>query len=230
LLLVATLLLGGASARAQAVYFEVASGSLEPDASVTLELWLDVGDQDLQAWFLQVAHVGNTASAASQEPFVFAGGVLASSLGSPVPNSIDGGDATGQYAFTVNPPGFIPAGTPPFEFGTISFASLSPGTILIEVSPGGAVGPPCGAVLPGCADDPLRGYVFDSIEIVPEPGARASASAALIALAALRAWARRRASGDTGRGRDRAAARDPARAHARERAGAITRETRPDVL
>jgi hypothetical protein len=160
----AMLFFSAATAGAVSFTFQVVSGGTNPGDSLTLDLYADPETENLQAWFLQVTHVGNTASAAAQEAFIFAGGALASPLGSPVPNSIDGGNATGQYAFTVSPPGSIPAGTPAFKFGSISFASLAPGDLVIEVAPGGAVGGP------GGVDLVAAGLVtFDSITIVPEP-------------------------------------------------------------
>lgn len=179
------MLVTAGNAQAVNFYFVVTSGSFDVGADVDAELWCDVETDDLQAWFLEVNHPGNSATAAAQEPFVFVGGALASALGTPTINSIDGGTATGQYAFTVNPPGFIPAGTAPFMYGTISFQNLVAGDIFIDIGPGGAVGGPVGLDLVAAGR-----VTFETIT-VPEPG---MAVMGLVSLATLGVIRRRSAA------------------------------------
>ena len=153
-----------------------------PGDNVTAELWVDTekvrrpidpsvfadgfdwkenGDNYLQAWFLQVNHGGGaTATAVSVEPFIIVDGVVATPLGPPVINGAAGGDATGQFAFTVSPPNAFAPGSR-FKYGSISL-TVGFDLITINVSEaGGAVGGPGGVDLVAAGR-----VVFGSI---PEP-------------------------------------------------------------
>lgn len=138
-------------------------GTASPGDNITAELWLNTGADAVQAWFLQVNHGGGgTATAAASDPFLFIGGTVGTPLGQPVINGAAGGDATGQFAFTVSPPGsFAPSNS--FKFGTIS---LTAGTENITISlseAGGAVGGPGGTNLVAA------GQVSFGEIVVPEP-------------------------------------------------------------
>lgn len=164
---IATALLFVSASMASAVSFDLVltSGLEEVGGTPTYNLVLNTEATPVQAWFLQVTHVGNSATAVTQQPFIFAGGQLASPLGAPIANSIGGGTASGQWAYTVSPPNAIPAGNNGIVFGSITFAPLAAGTYSIAVAPGGAVGGLAGL------DLVAAGLVtFDSITIVPEPG------------------------------------------------------------
>lgn len=140
MLATATLALLFTVSSAQAVdFYFVPSGTTNVGDSVTLELRVDTEAEDLQAWFLVVNHVGNVATSVAQEPFIFAGGQLASPLGAPIANSIGGGTGSGQWAFVIQPPNAFPPGND-VKYGEISFSNLAAGDITIAVAPGGAVG------------------------------------------------------------------------------------------
>lgn len=159
----ATAMLFVSAATASAVSFSlnIVAGAATPGSPLTLDLVVDGEADQLQAWFMQVDHAGNTASAATIAPFIFHGGAPATPLGAPVINGAAGGNATGQFAMSINPPGFIAPGSGPVVFGQISFAAVSPGTIAINISEaGGAVVGAGGAILP---------YTTTGITIVPEP-------------------------------------------------------------
>ena len=148
-------------------------GYANPGDNITAELWLNTGPDAVQAWFLQVNHGGGgTASAAASDPFLFVAGTVATPLGQPVLNSAAGGDATGQFAFTVSPPGsFAPQNV--FKYGSISLTA-GPSDISLDISEaGGAVGGPGGQNLVA------EGLVSFGIIPVPEP------SVALLGFAAL---------------------------------------------
>ena len=138
-------------------------GYANPGDNITAELWLNTGPDAVQAWFLQVNHGGGgTASAAASDPFLFVAGTVATPLGQPVINGAAGGDATGQFAFTVSPPGSFAPGQS-FKFGSIS---LTAGTedITISISEaGGAVGGP------GGVDLVAAGQIEFGTIPVPEP-------------------------------------------------------------
>jgi hypothetical protein len=138
-------------------------GAPQVGDSITMDLFLDTEAHQVQAWFLQVAHAGNTAATGSVQPFVFFGAV-ASPIGVLALNSENGGNASGQYAFTVNPPNALLPGSGPLLFGSIGFNILEAGVISIQLSEdGGAVGGP------GGVDLVAAGVVtFQSIT-VPEP-------------------------------------------------------------
>ena len=164
----ATLFLGVGSAHAVLFSFENISGgtgeagAVNPGDTITAELWVATEGDNLQAWFLQVNQGGGTASAASSDPFLFIDGTVGTPLGQPVINGAAGGNATGQFAFTVSPPGsFAPSNS--FKFGTIS---LTAGTENITISlseAGGAVGGPGGTNLVAA------GQVSFGEIVVPEP-------------------------------------------------------------
>lgn len=169
------LLLGnaGLTAPAHAVHFDLhpISGATGPGGlprvgdTVLVELTADTGPYDLQAWFHQVNHPGQIATAASVEPFLFLGGAVATPLGNPVPNGAAGGDATGQWAMTVGPPNAIPPGQA-FVYGQITLELVAPGVVSVGISEaGGVIGPPCG----DCFGFPPE-WTFGSFEVIPEPG------------------------------------------------------------
>lgn len=138
-------------------------GTANPGDNITAELWLNTGPDAVQAWFLQVNHGGGgSAVAAASDPFLFVAGTVATPLGQPVINGAAGGDATGQFAFTVSPPGSFAPGQS-FKFGSIS---LTAGTedITISISEaGGAVGGP------GGVDLVAAGQIEFGTIAVPEP-------------------------------------------------------------
>ena len=138
-------------------------GYANPGDNITAELWLNTGPDAVQAWFLQVNHGGGgTASAAASDPFLFVAGTVATPLGQPVVNGAAGGGATGQFAFTVSPPGSFAPGQS-FKFGSIS---LTAGTENITISiseAGGAVGGP------GGVDLVAAGQIEFGTIPVPEP-------------------------------------------------------------
>ena len=173
-----TLFLGVGSAHAVDFFFDNISGGsgpsgeVNPDDEITAELWVDTEDENLQAWFLQVNQGGGTATAAEADPFLFVGGTVATPLGQPVINGAASGNATGQFAFTVSPPGsFAPQSV--FKYGSISLTA-GPSDISLDISEaGGAVGGP------GGTDLVAAGLVTFGIIPVPEP------SVALLGFAAL---------------------------------------------
>ena len=138
-------------------------GTANPGDNITAELWLNTGPDAVQAWFLQVNHGGGgSAVAAASDPFLFVAGTVATPLGQPVVNGAAGGDATGQFAFTVSPPGSFAPGQS-FKFGSIS---LTAGTENITISiseAGGAVGGP------GGVDLVAAGQIEFGEIVVPEP-------------------------------------------------------------
>ena len=138
-------------------------GYANPGDNITAELWLNTGPDAVQAWFLQVNHGGGgSAVAAASDPFLFVAGTVATPLGQPVVNGAAGGDATGQFAFTVSPPGSFAPGQS-FKFGSIS---LTAGTENITISiseAGGAVGGP------GGVDLVAAGQIEFGEIVVPEP-------------------------------------------------------------
>ena len=174
-----TLFLGVGSAHAVDFFFDNITGltgstpgTANPGDNITAELWVNTEDENLQAWFLQVNHPGGTATAAASDPVLFIGGTVATPLGQPVLNDAAGGDATGQFAFTVSPPGsFAPQNV--FKYGSISLTA-GPSDISLDISEaGGAVGGPGGQNLVA------EGLVSFGIIPVPEP------SVALLGFAAL---------------------------------------------
>ena len=71
---------------------------------------------------------------------------MATPLGQPVINGAAGGDATGQFAFTVSPPNAFAPGSR-FKYGSISL-TLGTGYVRMSISEaGGAVGGPGGVDL-----------------------------------------------------------------------------------
>ena len=165
-----TLFLGVGSAHAVDFFFDNITGltgstpgTANPGDNITAELWLNTGPDAVQAWFLQVNHGGGgSAVAAASDPFLFVAGTVATPLGQPVINGAAGGDATGQFAFTVSPPGSFAPGQS-FKFGSIS---LTAGTedITISISEaGGAVGGP------GGVDLVAAGQIEFGTIAVPEP-------------------------------------------------------------
>jgi len=177
------LFVAAGSAQAVDFSFQVVSGSLDPGSDVPLDLLFDSETENLPAWFLKVAHPGNTATTVDQEAFISLGGALATPLGSPVANSIDGGDSSGQWAFIIQPPNSFPPGTSA-KFGTISFEDLQEGDIEFAIAPGGAVGGPEGQ------DLVAAGLVTFEVITVPEPSA-ALLGAASIGVIGLVARSRR---------------------------------------
>ena len=152
-----------------------------PGDNITAELWVDTEDDYLQAWFLQVNHGGGaTATAVSVEPFIIVDGVVATPLGQPVINGAAGGDATGQFAFTVSPPNAFAPGSR-FKYGSIS---LTYGWIdsLSVSEAGGAVGGPGGV-------DLTNDVSYGSLYLTPEP-----TTALLVGLGLIGLGVRRRVS------------------------------------
>ena len=121
------------------------AGRYCPGDNVTAELWVDTGDDYLQAWFLQVNHDGGgTATAVSVEPFIIVDGVVATPLIQPVINGAAGGDATGQFAFmcscfTVSPANAFAPGSR-FKFGSISLTLGTENVTMSIFEASGAVG------------------------------------------------------------------------------------------
>ena len=97
---------------------------------------------------------------------------MATPLGQPVINGAAGGDATGQFAFTVSPPGSFAPGNS-FKYGSISLTAGASNISLAISEAGGAVGGP------GGQDLVAAGLVTFGIIPVPEP------SVALLGFAAL---------------------------------------------
>ena len=181
----AVLFLGVGSAQAVLFSFENITGgsgdngAVLPGDSITAELWVDTETEVLQAWFMQVNQGGGTASAASVEPFLFVGGIVASPLGTPGINNFSEGDASGQFAFTVGPPNGIAAGQA-FKYGEISLTA-GDSNISIDISEaGGAVGGP------GGQDLVAEGLVTFGIIQVPEPSVALMGFAALGAIGVMR--------------------------------------------
>ena len=174
----ATLFLGVGSAHAVLFSFENISGgtgeagAVNPGDTITAELWVATEGDNLQAWFLQVNQGGGTASAASSDPFLFIDGTVGTPLGQPVINGAAGGNATGQFAFTVSPPGSFAPGNS-FKYGSISLTAGASNISLDISEAGGAVGGPGGLNLVA------EGLVTFGIIPVPEP------SVALLGFAAL---------------------------------------------
>ena len=133
-----------------------------PGDNVTAELWVDTGDDYLAAWFLQVNHGGGaTATAVSVEPSIIVDGVVATPLGPPVINGAAGGDATGQFAFTVSPPNAFAPGSR-FKYGSISLTFGGFGDFMSVDELGGAVGGLGGV-------DLTYDVSYGSLFIMPEP-------------------------------------------------------------
>ena len=174
-----TLFLGVGSAHAVDFFFDNITGltgstpgTANPGDNIEAELWVNTEGDELQAWFLQVNHPGGTATAAAGDPFLFIGGTVGTPIGAPVLNNAAGGDATGQWAYTVSPPSSFAPGNS-FKYGSISLTA-GPSDISLDISEaGGAVGGPSGQNLVA------EGLVSFGIIPVPEP------SVALLGFAAL---------------------------------------------
>ena len=175
-----TLFLGVGSAHAVDFFFDNISGgtgeggAVNPGDTITAELWFDTQEDSLQAWFLQVNQGGGSASAASVEPFLFPPGATAPAtpLGSPVTNGAGGGNATGQFAFTISPPSSFGPGISA-KYGSITLTAGASNISMDISEAGGAVGGP------GGVDLVAAGLVTFDIIPVPEP------SVALLGFAAL---------------------------------------------
>jgi hypothetical protein len=158
------LLISAGGAQAVDFSFEIVSGTLEEGSDLTLDLMLDTETEDLQAWFLQVNHTGNSAVTATGVQFIISGGQIATPLGVPVVNGAAGGDATGQWAYTVGAPNALPPGSGLVNYGTITFTNVAQGDISMDISEaGGAVGGP------GGVDLVAAGLVTFETITVPEP-------------------------------------------------------------
>ena len=164
-----TLFLGVGSAHAVDFFFDNITGltgstpgTANPGDNITAELWVNTEDENLQAWFLQVNHPGGTATAAAGDPFLFIGGTVGTPIGAPVANGAAGGDATGQWAYTVSPPNSFAPGNS-FKFGSISLIAGTEDITISLSEAGGAVGGPQGVDLVAAGQ-----IEFGSIP-VPEP-------------------------------------------------------------